>query len=113
MRIDKHKAVKWVLSGATFCAVVAGAAGCGSFGGRTIAAVPGDFETMENAAPPINATAVNVKGDVNGVEAAPAPSTTANFQQHTTVAEGADSDVVVDPTGRFIAFASTRHGDHS
>jgi Tol biopolymer transport system component len=32
------------------------------------------------------------------------------FQQHTYLSEGHDGDVAVDPTGRWIAFSSTRHG---
>src|SRR3954463_12682305 len=119
-RLDTHNVVKWFLSGATFLAVV-GSAGCSlnslvAAKAKDAPAGPADFETMEGASSAHAAKAgasVNAMGDVNGVEAAPTPSTSGNFQQHTAVSEGADSDVVVDPSGKFIAFASTRHGDHS
>jgi len=35
-----------------------------------------------------------------------------NFQQHTFLDQGYDSDVAVDPTGKWLAFASTRDGEH-
>ncbi len=34
------------------------------------------------------------------------------FQQHTFADEGFDSDVVVDPTGKWLCYASTRHSKH-
>lgn len=34
------------------------------------------------------------------------------FQQHTFCDEGYDTDASVDPTGKWIVFASTRHGEH-
>lgn len=37
----------------------------------------------------------------------------ANFQQHTHIDQGYDADVAVDPTGKWIAFASTRDNDHT
>ncbi len=33
------------------------------------------------------------------------------FQQHTFSDEGFDADVAVDPTGKFLVYASTRHGE--
>ncbi|HET6249569.1 MAG TPA: hypothetical protein VFE47_17910 [Tepidisphaeraceae bacterium] len=56
---------------------------------------------------------VNVFGEVNG--AAPRSvslSSEAAFQQHTFADEGYDSDVAVDPTGKWILFASTRNSEH-
>lgn len=36
-----------------------------------------------------------------------------NLQQHTTISEGADFDPNVDPTGKTLVFASTRHAPYS
>src|SRR4029434_5050463 len=33
--------------------------------------------------------------------------------KHTACDEGYDSDVTVDPTGKWLAFASTRHSEHT
>jgi TolB protein len=35
------------------------------------------------------------------------------FQQHTFADEGADSDISVDPAGKWMVFASTRHNVHA
>src|SRR5947209_4867333 len=35
-----------------------------------------------------------------------------NFTQHTFIDQGYDSDVTLDPTGKFLAFASTRDSEH-
>jgi len=35
------------------------------------------------------------------------------FQQHTTTDEGHDADVVLDPTGKWLAFSSTRHSERA
>jgi TolB protein len=56
---------------------------------------------------------VNVFGEVNGVSPrAAALSGEIAFQQHTFADEGYDSDVVVDPTGKWLAFSSTRNSEH-
>lgn len=55
---------------------------------------------------------VNVFGELDGVTRGPAkPVGESGFQQHTSVDEGEDADVAVDPTGRWIAFSSTRHNE--
>lgn len=36
-----------------------------------------------------------------------------SFQQHTSTDEGHDADVVVDPTGKWLAFSSTRHSERA
>ncbi len=57
---------------------------------------------------------VNVFGEIDGVPRSPGKMTgDAGFQQHTYTDEGADSDVAVDPMGKWIAFASTRHSEHT
>src|ERR1051325_4449334 len=115
IRIDKNNAVKWLLSGIAFAAVIGAASGCGSGKSAMSAARDGDFETLPSASTGTVDThsTVNTFGDINGVESAPPTGGVANFQQVTALADGSDSDVAVDPTGKFIAFASTRHGDHA
>jgi TolB protein len=57
---------------------------------------------------------VNVFGEMKGVKVAQVrASGEANFQQHTYVEQGYDADVTVDPTGKFLAFASTRDNEHT
>ena len=59
--------------------------------------------------------AVSVFGEMRG-GLKPGPVRTisdANFQQHTYIDEGYDSDVTCDPTGKWIAFASTRDSEHT
>jgi TolB protein len=54
---------------------------------------------------------VNVFGEFDGAERVPVRSAgQAGLQQHTHLDEGYDADVAVDPTGAWLAFASTRHG---
>ncbi len=54
---------------------------------------------------------VNLYGEFDGFERMIArPMIGAvGFQQHTYVDEGYDSDIAVDPTGKWMVFASTRH----
>jgi dipeptidyl aminopeptidase/acylaminoacyl peptidase len=63
---------------------------------------------------PLKVPVINMFGELDGqkprVDAAAAD---AGFQQHTFADEGYDADVNVDPTGRWIAFASTRHTERS
>jgi TolB protein len=60
-----------------------------------------------------SAKAVNMFGELDGVERRPfKPVGESGFQQHTSVDEGEDGDVAVDPTGRWIAFSSTRHSEN-
>jgi Tol biopolymer transport system component len=63
---------------------------------------------------PVKVPVVNVFGELDGQQ----PSTNAQssdfgFQQHTFSDEGYDGDVNVDPTGKWIVFASTRHSEKS
>jgi TolB protein len=58
------------------------------------------------------AQTVNVFGELDGVQRGVArPVGESGFQQHTSVDEGEDGDVAVDPTGRWLAFSSTRHNE--
>ncbi|HZL35858.1 MAG TPA: hypothetical protein VFC78_11150 [Tepidisphaeraceae bacterium] len=59
------------------------------------------------------AQVVNVFGEVNGAPGSSgALSGESAFQQHTFTDEGYDSDVAVDPTGKWLAFSSTRNSEH-
>ena len=59
---------------------------------------------------------VNVFGEFAGSGPAAPPSFDegkVGFRQHTYLDEGYDADVAVDPTGQWMAFASTRHSRRS
>jgi TolB protein len=59
-----------------------------------------------------DAATVNVFGEINGTSASPfKPVGESGFQQHTSLDEGEDGEVAVDPTGKWLAFASTRHNE--
>ncbi|MGD1275741.1 MAG: DPP IV N-terminal domain-containing protein [Tepidisphaeraceae bacterium] len=59
------------------------------------------------------ATPVNVFGEFDGVQRTLAHAYgDAGFQQHTFLEEGYDSDVNIDPTGKWMVFTSTRHSEH-
>jgi TolB protein len=66
------------------------------------------------AAPaPDHNQSLNVFGEFDGVERTLAHAYgEAGFQQHTFLDEGYDSDVNVDPTGKWLVFASTRDSGH-
>ena len=55
---------------------------------------------------------VNVFGEVNGASPRAGMSGDVAFQQHTFADEGYDADVCVDPTGKWLVFASTRNSEH-
>ena len=63
---------------------------------------------------PVDPGDVNVFGEMRGVKPGQVrPVGDANFQQHTHVEQGFDADVAVDPTGKWMVFASTRDNDHT
>jgi Tol biopolymer transport system component len=64
--------------------------------------------------PGSRAPSINVFGEFDGVER-PAQKSVAmgGFQQHTYCDEGYDADACLDPTGHFVAYASTRHSEHT
>ena len=56
---------------------------------------------------------VNSFGEMDGVALpAVALSAEAGLQQHTICDDGYDADVCLDPTGKWMVFASTRHSEH-
>lgn len=69
----------------------------------------GDEMAFSNAAA---AQTVNVFGEIKGAPSgAFKPAGESGFQQHTSVDEGEDSNVAVDPSGKWLVFASTRHNE--
>ncbi|HEY8747415.1 MAG TPA: hypothetical protein VIM11_05550 [Tepidisphaeraceae bacterium] len=57
---------------------------------------------------------VNVFGEMRGMKVGQVrPVGDANFQQHTHIEQGFDADVAVDPSGKWMVFASTRDNDHT
>lgn len=71
----------------------------------------GDADTPALALPP---SQVNIFGELDGVRRGPGrPVGDQGFEQHTFPQEGYDADVAVDPTGKWIAFASTRDSVHA
>ena len=61
-----------------------------------------------------NPGSVSVFGEMKGLKPGVVRSISdANFQQHTYVDEGYDADVTVGPTGKWLAFSSTRDSEHS
>ena len=129
--ITLRRAARWLLAGAAFGSVVA-AAGCAAlcpaFGPARVEAGGGGEAPVARAAEPSrpieaaprpprakpNAGVVNVFGEFGGIRRnSPVRSVAeAGFQQHTTLDDGEDAGVAVDPTGRWMAYASTRHSEH-
>jgi len=72
-------------------------------------------ELYPAAAPePVKIPVVNMFGELDGQGTRPrTEAADFGFQQHTFSDEGYDADVSVDPTGKHIAFASTRHSEHA
>jgi TolB protein len=67
--------------------------------------------TPAPATPPPN---VNVFGELDGVPTGAGRLVgDEGFQQHTFTDEGYDADVTLDPTGKWMVFASTRHSEHA
>jgi Tol biopolymer transport system component len=65
------------------------------------------------SAPPvetIKVPVVNIFGEIDGQQAKTrADGGDFGFQQHTSADEGYDADVNIDPTGKWLVYASTRH----
>jgi TolB protein len=80
------------------------------------AAERAQFENGANlgVGPGSTAPSVNVFGEFDGVERPPQKSVAmGGFQQHTYCDEGYDADAALDPTGKIVAYASTRHSEHT
>ena len=78
------------------------------------AAPADDLDTVPATTPPPTGPAVNVFGELNGqARGAARPIGEEGFQQHSFADEGYDADVAVDPAGKLMCYASTRHGERS
>jgi TolB protein len=81
-----------------------------------MSARPADvFANTPNRQPPTDLPDVNVYGEFDGFERSnvqPA-SNNVGFQQQTFLDDGYDSDVALDPAGKWMVFASTRHSTHA
>jgi Tol biopolymer transport system component len=63
---------------------------------------------------PLKVPVINMFGELDGQKPRLDPAAAdAGFQQHTFADEGYDADVAIDPTGRWIAFGSTRHTERA
>lgn len=127
MAHNRKRIVSWVVAGGAFL-VVAAAAGCGRVSAEiswnkpqpAVAAPQPPAEAQANApaaALPddaLKAVPVNIFGEFEGANTrfATEPAGPVNLQQHTFVTEGYDADVAIDPTGKWMAFSSTRHNVH-
>ena len=75
-----------------------------------------DLDSFNDAADaqPVAPPAVNVFGELDGVARGPGKLVgDEGFQQHTYTDEGYDADISVDPSGKWMVFASTRHSTHA
>jgi Tol biopolymer transport system component len=159
MTLTAHRAIKWVLVGTSFVAVVVTTVGCATDpapkaktavrstpatasplaqgawpetprSSSRVTATPmvanrplpapsssGALAAPVRAAAPVAAAApgrpLNLFGEFAGQSRSPAAVSGINLQQHTFATEGRDADVSVDPTGKWLLFASTRHSEHS
>jgi TolB protein len=132
--IVTRRGLRRVLAAAAFGAVVA-ASGCsicpGLRGGNDADPAPADarphasvWKHAPRAADPWpepgqvpgGADVVNIFGEFGGrgmSRGAVRPVGEAGFQQHTRLDEGEDSGVAIDPTGRWMVYASTRNSEKS
>ncbi|MGB7156646.1 MAG: DPP IV N-terminal domain-containing protein [Tepidisphaeraceae bacterium] len=64
---------------------------------------------------PADAPEINVYGEYDGFQRTIAQPVigAVGFQQHTFLDDGYDSDVALDPSGKWMVYASTRHSEHA
>ena len=78
---------------------------------QPMASATGDLDDVPPTAAATPAPAVNVFGELDGRSIGTVrPIGDEGFQQQTFADEGYDADVAVDPAGKQMCFASTRHG---
>jgi TolB protein len=75
---------------------------------------PDNMDAFNDAsAEPVTPPQVNVFGELDGIARKPGKLVGDNgFQQHTYTDEGYDADISVDPSGKWMTFASTRDSTH-
>jgi Tol biopolymer transport system component len=130
----QRKILRWLLAGGAFLSVLnlsgcttddkpaAGSASAPSLAGVAPAgsaniAMAADSSVLApvsaNDAATTAAPNVNVFGEFDGVQHGPAkPHGNGGFEEQTYLDEGFDSDVSLDPTGKWMVFTSTRDSDH-
>jgi TolB protein len=70
----------------------------------------GTSPDVESTKPPV----VNVFGELDGISRGPGKLVgDEGFQQHTFTDEGYDADISIDPTSKWMVYASTRHSVHA
>jgi TolB protein len=114
------KILRWLLSGGAFIAVITAAAGCSQSAPQPASPVEvakplaandphSVFPDPADLKPPV----INVFGELDGNEAkAPHAYGETGLQQQSFLDEGYDSDVALDPAGKWMIFASTRQSEH-
>jgi TolB protein len=120
MTFLNKRVLRWVLGGVVFAAVIA-SPGCSSWKSDTPApataapvATADTQDTTEAQDTPSTPPQANVFGEMDGVPHVKVRSIgDGGFEQHTFAEEGYDSNVSVDPTGKWLVFASTRHSEHA
>jgi TolB protein len=126
------KLLRWILLGGAFVSVL-NTSGCSianksavsraASGGPTAAstgptniAMSADPSVLSAGAaltPGADPPTVNVFGEFGGKQRGPSVAHgTGGFAEHTFLDEGFDSDVSIDPTGKWMVFTSTRDSDH-
>jgi TolB protein len=88
-----------------------GSAGVGSSAADDVDAFnsAGTSPDVQETKPP----EVNVFGELDGISRGPGKLVgDEGFQQHTFTDEGYDADVSIDPTSKWMVYASTRHSTH-
>lgn len=78
-----------------------------------MAADPSVLSAVSSPASDPVASSVNIYGEFDGKQRGPATAHgNGGFEEHTFLDEGFDSDVNIDPTGKWMVFTSTRDSDH-
>jgi TolB protein len=74
---------------------------------------PAVLSTAYSGEPVSASEPVNIYGEFGGVQRPQAKAHgNGGFEEHTYIDEGFDSDVTIDPTGKWMVFTSTRDSDH-
>jgi TolB protein len=102
MTIELKIIVRWILSAMAFLTILS-LTGCAS----TPKASPATQPVASMPAP------VDPFGQIGGQQISAGPTNGANLQEQTFAAVGSDTNVCVDPTGKWLVFASTRNSEHA
>lgn len=117
-----RRALTRLIAAAAFAAVVT-AAGCTSPGPDRFGTLAGPRDAVARRntdpwaprqTPSAGADVINIFGEFGDARQPGGPVRPvgeAGFQQHTRLDEGEDASVAVDPTGRWMVYASTRHSE--